>query len=403
MPFGPIFRAMTRNRARFVLIVAEVALTLAIVANCVSLIRASQAELAKESGFDDANLVFVRSRPFAEAFREDKYLQDAVEADARTLRAISGVRAASNTYFLPWQGGGSSTEVRRGEGRYRTQIYSGDLKFFDTLGVSLLEGRNFTQEEYDTYSQRDLPPGTVTPVVISQKLADLVYPEGGVLGKVLDESDGQPAYRVVGIFGPFYNPYGWPIGDYAIIYPSRTGSFNGTSFLVRAQPGQSAALTPEIEKTLLASNNGRNVEVQAIPEIRRQYDARDRAVVFALNAVMFLLIFVTALGIVGITSFSVAERQRQIGTRRALGATRSDILRHFLLENWMITSIGAGLGLVVAYALNLGLMSLVEGAKLDGWILVVGVGLLWATGLAAALGPALRAARIAPAIATRNV
>jgi putative ABC transport system permease protein len=403
MPFGPIFRAMTRNRARFFLIVAEVALTLAIVANCVSLIRASKAELAKESGFDDANLLYVRSRPFAEAFREDKYLQDAVEADARALRAMPGVRAATNTYFLPWQGGGSSTEVRRGDGRYRTQIYSGDLKFFDTLGVRLLEGRNFTPEEYETYSADDLPPGTVTPVVISQRLADLVYPEGGALGKVLDESDGKPAYRVVGIFGPFYNPYGWPIGDYAVIYPSRTGSFNGTSFLVRAQPGQATALIPEIEKNLLAGNNGRNVEVQAIPDIRQQYDSRDRAVVFALNAVMFLLVFVTALGIVGITSFSVAERQRQIGTRRALGASQGDILRHFLLENWMITSIGAVLGLVLAYALNFGLINLVEGAKLDGWILAAGVGLLWATGLAAALGPALRAARIAPAIATRNV
>ncbi|HWN43058.1 MAG TPA: FtsX-like permease family protein, partial [Thermoanaerobaculia bacterium] len=195
----------------------------------------------------------------------------------------------------------------------------------------------------------------------------------------------------------------WPIGDYAVIYPSRTGTFNGTSFLVRAEPGQASALAPEIEKALLAANNGRNVEVQLISEKRRQYDARDRSVVFALNAVMLLLVFVTALGIVGITSFSVAERQRQIGTRRALGATRADILRHFLLENWMITSIGAALGLGFAYALNFGLVNLVEGAKLDGWILVVGVALLWATGLAAALGPALRAARIAPAIATRNV
>lgn len=403
MPFGPIFRAMTRNRARFVLIVAEVALTLAIVANCVGLIRQSRAELAKESGFDDANLLFVRSRPFAEAFRDDKYLQDQVEADARTLRAMPGVRAASNTYFLPWQGGGSSTEVRRGDARHRTQIYTGDLKFFETLGVHLVEGRNFSQEEYDTYSADDLPDGVVFPVVISQKLADLIYPEGGALGKILDDPDGKPAFRVIGIFGPFYNPYGWPIGDYAVIYPSRTGSFNGTSFLVRAQPGQAAALMPEIEKTLLAANNGRNVEVQAIPEIRQQYDSRDRAVVFALNAVMFLLVFVTALGIVGITSFSVAERQRQIGTRRALGASRADILRHFLLENWMVTSIGAGLGLVLAYALNFGLVNLVEGTKLDAWILVAGVALLWVTGLAAALGPALRAARIAPAIATRNV
>ena len=82
MPFGPIFRAMTRNRARFVLIVAEVALTLAIVANCVGLIRQSKAELAKESGFDDANLLWVQSRPFAEAFREKTYLDAATDADA---------------------------------------------------------------------------------------------------------------------------------------------------------------------------------------------------------------------------------------------------------------------------------------------------------------------------------
>ena len=403
MPFGPIFRAMTRNRARFFLIVAEVALTLAIVANCVSLIRESNAELSKVSGFDDANLLFVRSRPFAEAFRDQKYLDAAVDADARTLRAMPGVREASNTYFLPWQGGGSSTEVRRGETRHRTQIYPGDLKFFDTLGVRLEEGRNFTQEEFETFSQRDLPEGTLTPAVISRKLADLIYPEGGALGKVIDDSAGVPAYRVVGIFGPFYNPYGWPIEEYAVIYPSRTGSFNGSFFLVRAQPGQAERLIPEIEKGLIAANNGRNVEVQAIPDVRTGYDARDRAVVFALNAVMLLLVFVTALGIVGITSFSVAERQRQIGTRRALGATQADILRHFLLENWMITTIGAVLGLILAYALNFGLVNLVEGAKLDGWILAAGVGLLWATGLAAALGPALRAARIAPAIATRNV
>ena len=403
MPFGPIFRAMTRNRARFVLIVAEVALTLAIVANCVSLIRESQAELAKESGFDDANLLFVRSRPFAEAFREDKYLQDAVEADVRTLRAMPGVRAASNTYFLPWQGGGSSTAVRVGENRYGTQIYTGDLEFFNTLGVRLVEGRNFTREEYESFGRGDLPDDVVFPAVISQKLADLMFPQGGAVGKVVNDPDGNPAYRVVGVFGPFYNPYGWPIGDYAIVYPRQTGSFSGTSFLVRAQPGQAQKLIPEIEKTLLAANNGRNVEIRSVPEVRREFDSRDRAVVLALNAVMLLLVFVTALGIVGITSFSVAERKRQIGTRRALGATQADILRHFLLENWMITTIGAALGLALAYALNFGLASLVEGAKLDPWILVTGVGLLWLTGLASALGPALRAARIAPAIATRNV
>jgi putative ABC transport system permease protein len=403
MPFGPIFRAMTRNRARFILIVAEVALTLAIVANCVSLIRESRAELAKESGFDDANLLLVNSKPFAEAFREDNYVNAAIDADVRALRAIPGVRAASNTGFVPWIGGGSSTEVRRGENRYRTQIYGADLNFFDTLGVHVVQGRSFTREELEAGSAAANLDNVISPVVVSQKLAELMYPEGGVLGKVLKDPSGTDSFRVVGIFDPFYNPYGWPIGEYAIVYPTRSGSFRGSSYLVRTQPGQSQALMPEIEKALLASNHGRNVEVQSIPDIRKQYDSRDQAVVVSLNAVMILLVFVTALGIVGITSFSVAERQRQIGTRRALGATRSDILRHFLLENWMVTTIGAVLGAGLAYAINFGLVTMVEGAKLDAWILAAGVGLLWAVGLGSALGPALRAARIAPAIATRNV
>jgi putative ABC transport system permease protein len=403
MPFGPIFRAMTRNRARFLLIVAEVALTLAIVANCVSLIRESRAELARESGFDDENLLFVTSRPFAEAFREDNYVDAAIDADARTLSAMPGVRAASNTSFVPWIGGGSSTEVMDGEKRFRTQVYPADLHLLDTLGVKLVQGRSFTREEFDPGSGRSAPSSTISPALISEKLADLMYPQGGAVGKVIRDSQGVDAYRVVGVFGPFYNPYGWPIGDYAIFFPARSGSFRSIQYLVRTEPGQAQALIPEIEKTLLKANNGRNVEVKAIPEIRAFYNSRDQSVVVALNAVMILLVFVTALGIVGITSFSVAERQRQIGTRRALGATQADILRHFLLENWMVTTIGAVLGAGLAYAINIGLVTMVEGAKLDGWILVAGVGLLWAVGLGATLGPALRAARIAPAIATRNV
>lgn len=403
MPFGPIFRAMTRNRARFLLIVAEVALTLAIVANCVSLIRESRAELARESGFDDENLLSVTSRAFAEAFRESSYVDAAIDADARILSAMPGVRAASNTNFVPWIGGGSSTEVMDGEKRFRTQFYPADLHLLDTLGVKLIQGRSFTREEFDPAGDGDAAPNTISPAMISEKLADLMYPQGGAVGKVIRDSQGVDAYRVVGVFGPFYNPYGWPIGDYAIFFPARSGSFRSIQYLVRAEPGQARALIPEIEKMLLKANNGRNVEVKSIPDIRKQYDSRDQAVVVALNAVMILLVFVTALGIVGITAFSVAERQRQIGTRRALGATQADILRHFLLENWMVTTIGAVLGAALAYAINFGLVTMVEGAKLDGRILVAGVGLLWVVGLGAALGPALRAARIAPAIATRNV
>jgi putative ABC transport system permease protein len=119
--------------------------------------------------------------------------------------------------------------------------------------------------------------------------------------------------------------------------------------------------------------------------------------------VAILLVLVTSLGIVGLTSFSVAERTRQIGTRRALGARRRDVLGHFLAENWMLTSLGVVLGVGLAFAINFGLVSGIEGATLRWPLLLTGVLILWAAGLLATLAPAIRASRISPAIATRNV
>src|SRR5215218_7814460 len=152
MEFGPIFRSLLRNRARVVLIVAEVALTLAIVANCMSLILDTRAKLARESGFDDEHLVAVHSAPFAEDLREQKVLDQLVDSDLRALRALPGVRAASISTLEPWSSSGAITSIRvagtKGE-PLRTQFYSVDPSIFDTLGIRLVQGRNFTQDEYE--------------------------------------------------------------------------------------------------------------------------------------------------------------------------------------------------------------------------------------------------------------
>jgi putative ABC transport system permease protein len=397
MEIGPIFRAMTRHRARSILIVAEVALTLAIVANCVSLIRDAQASMARESGFDDDNLVYVRSQPFAEAFNEDEYRRGVIDDDLRRLRAMPGVREASTTGFLPWQGGGSSFEIKVAGGpqtKFRSQVYSADPRLFATLGVNVIQGRNFTAQEFDAARPED----KTANVIITQALADLMFPGGEALGKELRDPDETESYTIVGVIDRFYNPYGWPIHEYATFFPARN-----SGYLVRAEPGRAEALVPQIERVLLGANDGRSLRVRTIREVRAQYHSRDQALVTSLNGVMILLVGVTALGIVGLTSFSVAERRRQIGTRRALGATQGAILRHFLLENWLVTTLGAVLGLGLAIALNVGLVTLVEGARIEWPILAAGVALLWTVGLLAALGPALRASQVPPALATRNV
>jgi len=122
-----------------------------------------------------------------------------------------------------------------------------------------------------------------------------------------------------------------------------------------------------------------------------------------MSAVIVALTSVTGLGIVGLAWFSVTQRRKQIGTRRALGATRFDIVRYFMVENGMITSIGLVIGVIGALSLNWFLDTEYGTGRVPLWYLPLGMVALWVLGQLAVLLPARRAAGIPPALATRSV
>jgi len=395
MEIGPITRAMMRNKMRFVLIVLQIAITLAIVTNAVNLIASEREKVQKESGFDDENLLWVWSKPYSPAFKDRPYQVSVTQQDIRTISAIPGVRAVANTNLRQWQGGGSSGEVEiaGGDGsRFRTQMYVATPQFTDTLGVKIISGRNLR----DTDINED-PNATTSPVIISRALEQLIFKDQSAVGRAF--KDGE---TIVGVFDKFYNPYGWPIHEYAMIYPGYVAR-RGAPFLVRVQPGQMKTVRAEIEKRMLVSNEGRNVETKPIMEIKDQYFTDSRLIINAMTGVIILIIIITGLGIVGVTSFSVTERKKQIGTRRALGATKSRILSYFLMENWLVTNSGLALGIVLAYGLNYLLVTHTSGVKLNWHYLAAGVVALWVQGMIATLIPAMRAAAVSPVIATRGV
>jgi putative ABC transport system permease protein len=99
----------------------------------------------------------------------------------------------------------------------------------------------------------------------------------------------------------------------------------------------------------------------------------------------------------------VQQRRKQIGIRRAIGATRSDILRYFQAENFLIVTGGIVIGMVLTFFLNVMLMKFYELPRLPLYYLPVGATVLWALGQLAVLGPALRAASVPPVVATRSV
>ena len=121
-----------------------------------------------------------------------------------------------------------------------------------------------------------------------------------------------------------------------------------------------------------------------------------------LGIVCVALLLVTALGIIGLASFWVQQRTKQIGVRRALGATRGQILRYFQTENFLLATIGIVLGMLLAYAINQLLMGKYELPRLPLYYLPVGAVLLWLLGQIAVYGPARKAASVPPAVATRS-
>ena len=111
----------------------------------------------------------------------------------------------------------------------------------------------------------------------------------------------------------------------------------------------------------------------------------------------------TSLGIVGLASFSVSRRTKQIGTRRALGASQGSILRYFMTENLLISSAGVVLGAALTVGLNMLMVEIFDLARAPLYLVPLAMVILLLVGQLAVLGPARKASAVPPAVATRTV
>ena len=180
--------------------------------------------------------------------------------------------------------------------------------------------------------------------------------------------------------------------------------FGAGYYMIRAAPGRRDAMMPLIEDQLARDGSQRVIRnLYSMSETRKRGYLMQDAMATILTVVMVVLTLITSLGIMGLASFSVNRRTKEIGTRRALGATKRDILRHFLLENFLITTVGVVLGGDATIAFNMWLVKSMGFPKID-WIYVpLGMLALSLIGLLSVYGPARRACAVPPAVATRTV
>src|SRR6185312_10655002 len=191
----------------------------------------------------------------------------------------------------------------------------------------------------------------------------------------------------------------------SMIWP-QLPSDSGVEYVLRSAPQDRRRVLDAAKDVLLKVNPSRIINpkyIQTYAQICAQYFQRDTTMIGLLLASALGLLFVTALGITGLANFWVGQRTRSIGIRRAIGATRADILRYFQTENFLIVTGGIVLGVILAIGLNLLLMKHYELPRLPLWYLPVGAVVLWLLGQLSVLAPALRAAKVPPVVATRSV
>ncbi|TGD73557.1 FtsX-like permease family protein [Mangrovimicrobium sediminis] len=412
MEIRPILSTVLRNPVGLILIGLQVALTLAIVVNALYIIDERLANLRIEAGVDEEHILTLNSAGFASDFETTLAT---IHRDLDYLRKRPGVVSAMATNTLPLTQSGWSTEVEAQEaldGRsIDTAIYFADETLVETLGLDLIAGRAFREAEVEPYSMDQELRSTA--VIVSAAAALALYPEidrpEQALGRLVwngAENDRFSA-EIVGIVDGVKAPWkglSSDIFDHVVYVPKVPVIANFGIYAVRSEPGAFADLLQNIQPELAELDTQRVVmEPNAFPEIRERFLRGDRAMAGMLITVVVLLLLVNILGIVGLVSFWVTQRTRQIGTRRALGATRGNILAYFLVENALISAMGVAVGIVAALALNNWLVSAFGVDRLPWAFLVGGAAGLLVLGIAAACVPALRAAAIPPAIATRSV
>jgi putative ABC transport system permease protein len=390
------------------------------VCNAVFIIGQRVERVNRPTGLDEQNLFLIQqawvNAPSGDDAASIEKLDAMQRSDLETLRQLPDVESVATVSTMPllqssWNGGvGLKPDQKNSTAR--VSYYFGGDQMLKTLGLQLLAGRNFNAGEITHRGFRG--QGEPPVIIVTKALADKLFPKGDALGKTVYLDGLATPSTIIGIVARLQTPSvaSWS-NDFAwnsALMPIRLDT-SYTRTAVRAKPGRMQAAMSEARKALFDANPMRVMSsgfegylgLSPFTEIRARAYRADIGMAILMGVICLILLCVTAAGIVGLTSFWVGQRRKQIGIRRALGATRNDILRYFQTENLMIAGAGVVLGAVLAVGLNLWMMKQFSMDRMSLLYVLVGIIVLLMLGQGAVFAPARRASRVSPVEATRSV
>ncbi|RDS79796.1 ABC transporter permease [Dyella psychrodurans] len=417
MKLHPVIAALRKHKAGVVLIALQIALTLAVVCNASFIIGQRIQRVNRSVGLDEQNMFLVTQQwvdaPTGDDANSIRKLDAMQREDLAALRALPDVESVSPVNALPlfglsWVGSVSLTPHSSMMGsNARSIFYFGDENFVPTLGLHVIAGRNFNASDVGNKGSSDHTQASTA--MVNKTLADLLFPKGNAIGKIVYLNGRSTPSTIVGVIENLQTTStdSW-VGSfegYSVLEPMRINS-NLSHYAVRAKPGRLLAAMRATASALYKVDPLRVLDddsVKSYADIRDEAHRADVGMAILMSVICVILLGVTAAGIVGLTSFWVGQRHRQMGMRRALGARKVDILRYFQLENLLISGAGALIGVALATGLNLLLMKHYQMDRMPVLYVLVGVVVVLLLGQSAVFAPARRASNVPPAEATRNL
>jgi putative ABC transport system permease protein len=385
---GPIFRAVVRQRSTFWLLVLEAAMGFLVISGlAMSLSWYGQVGHASPGHPIEDLISLVVKAPVLDGGAAARIDLPAV----RQTPGVVDVGWASDTlmddrfgYPITISAGGAGSPIIPGF------VIGVSRNLTDLLGVRMHTGQPLAASHEPDVA------------VITRCVADALFPQGSPLGRTVVAHQGRPL-RVVGVAENFLMrmPYTL-VADCLVLYPAPLLDERVGRYMVRTAPGLRDDVLARLRSDLAVPPHGR-LDVLPFDTSLLRYRRVTDGVMLVVTIMGCLIGVVAITGALAMSSFLVAQRTRQIGVRRALGATAGDITRYFLLENLICTSFGVVLGLALAVPMLAAMASMFNGLQVRPALLGVSALLVLAGGALGALLPARRAARISPTAATRTI
>ncbi|NQZ05571.1 MAG: FtsX-like permease family protein, partial [Algicola sp.] len=392
-----------RNKATSMLVILQVALTLMIVSNAVFATLTSLALWNQPTGLAEKQLVSVRHQVFDPIVDVGAM----IDKDIERLNKIEGVTATLLTSEIPLDSQGSNVHTiyldnKEDSEEHQIERFDSSEALLGMIESTVVEGRNFEPSEV-VRGEFGQVSSSVAVVMISEAFAKAKFPDESAIGKTLWQSLGADPVKVIGVYSD------WLAGEaldnyHTMIRPLviwRTDA--ELNYLLKLNVDWTPPLLDEITD-ILYQTPGRYVsvvEALARPK-KRMYDGRGSHS-FTLLGISAMAMLITGLGISGLITFTVNQRRKQIGIRRALGGTKRQIINFFIIEMSLLTAMGVILGVVLMVVLNYVMSDQTGSQSGIMWQpLVLLIIAIWVINLIASWLPAKRASLIEPAIVTRE-